>query len=597
MQNICLRIPAVISYRLMHRLVFLLGLLWTCCAVAQPANAPLIKLDELAPGMKGEVWTVFRGTKPEPFEVEVTGVVRNALGPGKSLILCQLTDERVQKMGAVAGMSGSPLYVDGKLAGALSYQVQKFETVRYAGFTPIGDLLEVGQKSEIYAAQQANETGSLTRVHADATDGFRPLSPVFAFGGVAPRVVDWLKPQFAELGLEVSALGGSTTGNESALAASGPLRAGDAVAVAIASGDITLAATGTVSYVNGDQVVAFGHPMLSLGNVSLPMARAEIVTILPSNESSLKVANTGEIIGTIDQDRLSAVAGRLGPGPEMIPVEITIASADGGARSLNFRAVRHPQLTPLAIGTGAAQAVLGSNDAGLANGARLLAEFDFEGDESVSTEMLFGGAQGVLQGLGDFARDVSALLQNPYASVFPSAIHVKVVPLEKNPVTTLEYVQLARNSVPAGGTQTITVGWRDFQGNAGREIVSIPIDPAWQGKQLDVVITNGSSLDQLTGRNFVVTAAQLRSFPAYLDYVRQARSSEGLYIAVVESSRVFIDQSTESRDLPDSVARIAQRADQNRYQNRTALNALWETRALTDRLVPGLIRKSFSVDD
>jgi len=581
----------------MHRIAFLIGLVCASCAIAQPANAPLVELDELTPGMKGEVWTVFRGTEPEPFEVEITGIVRNALGPGKSLILCQLTDERVQKMGAVAGMSGSPLYVDGKLAGALSYQVQKFETVRYAGFTPIGDLLEVGQKSEVYAAQQSNKTGSLTRVSADTNDGFRPLSPVFAFGGVSPRVVDWLKPQFAELGLQVSALGGSTIGSEKSSAANEPLRAGDAVAVAIASGDITLAATGTVSYVNGDQVVAFGHPMLSLGNVSLPMARAEIVTILPSNESSLKVANTGEIIGTIDQDRLSAVAGRLGPGPEMIPVEITIAPSDGVERSLNFRAVRHPQLTPLAIGTGAAQAVLGSNDAGLANGARLVAEFEFEGDESVTTEMLFGGVQGVMQGLGDFARDVSALLQNPYASVFPSAIRVKVVPLDKNPVTTLEYIQFARNTVPVGGEQTITIGWRDFQGNAGREIVSIPIDPKWQGKQLDVVITNGNSLDQLTGRNFVTTSAQLRSFPAYLDFVRQARSSEGLYVAVVESSRVFIDQSVESRDLPDSVSRIAQRADQNRYQNRTALNALWETRALTDRLVPGMLRKTFRVED
>lgn len=211
--------------------------------------------------------------------------------------------------------------------------------------------------------------------------------------------------------------------------------------------------------------------------------------------------------------------------------------------------------------------------------------------------MLFGGVQGVQQGLGDFARDVSALLQNPYAPVFPSAIHVKVVPLEKNPVTTLEYIQFARNTVPVGGEQTITIGWRDFQGNAGREVVSIPIDPAWQGKQLDVVVTNGASLDQLTGRNFVVSSAQLRSFPAYLDFVRQSRSSEGLYVAVVESSRVFIDQSAESRDLPDSVARIAQRADQNRYQNRTALNALWETRVLTDRLVPGMLRKTFRVED
>src|ERR1043165_4113237 len=116
----------------MRRFICLLAV--GVCALAralpasQPADAPIIPLDDLQPGQRGEVWTVFRGTEPEPFTVEVTGVVRNALGPGKSLILCQLTDPRVQMMGAVAGMSGSPLYIDGKLAGALSYQIQRFET-------------------------------------------------------------------------------------------------------------------------------------------------------------------------------------------------------------------------------------------------------------------------------------------------------------------------------------------------------------------------------------------------------------------------------------------------------------------------------------
>src|SRR3954469_7771366 len=116
---------------------------------AQPVDAPVFPLDDLKPGQKGEVWTVFSGTEPEPFDVEVTGVVRNALGPGKSLIVCQLTDPRVQKMGAVAGMSGSPLYIDGKLAGALSYQIQRFETVHHAGFTPAADLSEVRDRTRL----------------------------------------------------------------------------------------------------------------------------------------------------------------------------------------------------------------------------------------------------------------------------------------------------------------------------------------------------------------------------------------------------------------------------------------------------------------
>src|SRR5687768_5788995 len=136
--------------RIMRRLTFPLVVLAALARAvfAQPADAPTIPLDDLRPGQQGVVWTVLQGTQAEPFSVEVTGVLRNALGPGKSLIVCQLTDPRVQHMGAVAGMSGSPLYIDGRLAGALSYQIQRFETVRHAGFTPVADLTEVRQRAE-----------------------------------------------------------------------------------------------------------------------------------------------------------------------------------------------------------------------------------------------------------------------------------------------------------------------------------------------------------------------------------------------------------------------------------------------------------------
>src|SRR5882724_138382 len=199
--------------------------------VAQPVNAPLISLDDLHAGQHGEVWTVFQGHQSEPFKVEVTGVIRNALGPGKSLILCQLTDPRVQNMGAVAGMSGSPLYIDGKLAGALSYQIQRFETVRYAGFTPIADLLEVSQldKGEhrvptpagfipLERQETRSKTGNAQASSSAASprsgmeaSGFSPLTPVFAMGGVSPAIASLFDDRFHALGLNVTAVGGSTS--------------------------------------------------------------------------------------------------------------------------------------------------------------------------------------------------------------------------------------------------------------------------------------------------------------------------------------------------------------------------------------------------
>src|SRR5215212_5952859 len=177
--------------------------------VAQPADAPVLSLDELKPGQQGEVWTVFQGTEPEPFAVEVTGVLRNALGPGKSLIICQLTDPRVQNMGAVAGMSGSPLYIDGKLAGALSYQIQRFETVRHAGFTPAADLDEVKNRASL----QSNALASTTSPASSVDTPYRSLQPVFTLGGLSPAVADLFAPRFAALGLSATALGGSTQGS------------------------------------------------------------------------------------------------------------------------------------------------------------------------------------------------------------------------------------------------------------------------------------------------------------------------------------------------------------------------------------------------
>ncbi|KXU33987.1 hypothetical protein AXK12_08085 [Cephaloticoccus capnophilus] len=615
-------------------LLLLLGLqcLMPLQARQQPQSPEFIGLDELRPGMRGEVWTVFRGTEPEPFEVEFTGVIHNGLGPGKSLILCELTDKRVQKMGAVAGMSGSPLYIDGKLAGALSYQVQKFETVRYAGFTPVADLIEVGEKSQKSLGRlSASHSPSLKESRQTGDSGLKPLTPVFMLSGVSPRVVDWLRPHFAQLGLQVGALGGTATSvndrandgrptngsaprthpqNKKGLS---PLNAGDAVAVALTTGDITLAATGTVSYVAGDRLIAFGHPMMSLGEVALPMARAEIVTILPSSENSVKIANTGELIGTINQDRLSAIAGAFGDAPPMLPIEITIEEmkSENSApetnddtlaqpvpplgRSLKFHAVQHPQLTPLAIGIGAAQAAIGSNDAGLSQGARLVAEFHFAGEAPLRFETLLPGSQGSMQGIGELVRGINALMQNPYEPVFPTEVKLRLTPLAENPITTIETAQLSRSEIAPGEVLTLTLQWRNFQGEVGRELVRIPVSPEWLGRSLEIIIARGELLDQVTERQFIQTSTQLRSFSAFLDFVREGRNSEGLHIAVVENSRLFLDQATPTRELPGSLARIATRADSARYQNRQASAVLWETRILPDRLIPSAHRLSFKV--
>lgn len=581
---------------------------------AQPVDAPVIPLSELKPGQRGEVWTVFRGTTPEPFSVEITGVLQNALGPGKSLILCQLTDSRVQHMGAVAGMSGSPLYIDGKLAGALSYQLQKFETVRYAGFTPAADLIEVKERPtrlNHVTGQPSDGLGENAVASNGADSTYRPLLPVFTVGGLSPVVSELFAPRFAAIGLTTIALGGSTQGGVQGAAdpAGAKLQTaesssmtpalipGGAVSVALATGDITLAGTGTVSRVDGDTITAFGHPMLSLGDVELPMCTAEVLAILPSNMQSMKLSNTGRVIGTITQDRLSAISGTLGEGPRMVDVDITVEAGAGSRRTLRFSVVRHQQLTPTLIATGVSQAILGSNDAGLTNGFRLSSNVEYPGSQNLAFETLYPGPQGFTQGLGDFVQSLSANLQNPYAKTFPDRVSFSITPLDENPLVTLDIVQLSRTSVRGGETVEATLAWRDWQGDAHRETLQIPVDASWAGKHLEVIVAPGRTLDELTGRPRQIPASELRSFDAYLSAMRDDRPTHGLCLAVVERTALFSDQTVATPEAPGSIERIARGADEARFKKREAMVVLWETHALDGKLLRALVRRPLHVVD
>lgn len=555
-------------------------------AAAQPAPGEIMPLSEIRAGQRGEVWTVFQGVKPEPFVVEVSGVVLNALGPGKSIILCRLTDPRVQDMGAVAGMSGSPLYIDGRFAGALSYQLQHFETVRYAGFTPAADMEEVAQR--VGAAAPASGRQPDSEGPAPGEGSASPLSavrPVFALGGVSPRTASIMAPRFEALGLSVVAAGGSSQGQQAAsTAGSAAVQPGDAVSVALTTGDITLAGTGTVSRVDGNRVVAFGHPMLGLGDVQLPMCSAEVVAILPSTMESFKIANIGPVIGCISQDRMSAVSGLLGPGPEMTDVEVVAGRAGATRRTLRFQCVRDKRLAPMIMLTGIVEAVFGSNDSAQGEGFRIVSTVTFSPARQISRESVYAGQQGFLVGMFDFVAALSAELQNPFEKALPRAVQFRVEPLDENPAVTVERFQVSRTTVRAGETLQVTLGWRSFQGAEDSRMVDIPVDASWTGKTLEVWVVPGRVLDELTGHGRMFRPGQLRSFEAYLDAMKGRRPEDGLCIAVVERSALFFDQASSTPDAPASIARIAGAADSARYQRRDALVPLWETRILEGKV-------------
>lgn len=588
-------------------------------ALAQPGDAPLIPLEELQPDMVGEVWTVFRGSQPEAFAVKVTGVLRNALGPGKSLILCELTDPRVQSMGAVAGMSGSPLYLGGRLAGVLSYQIQRFETVRHAGFTPIADLMEVSALPEAspvlppngalplpvrpIRGESARATFAAPPPPAAPGPGagdMQPLQPVFSLGGISPLVARLLEPEFRALGLGPLALGGHSDGADdfATVRSDTPatLQPGGVVAAAFAVGDITLAASGTVSRLEGNRLLAFGHPIMTLGATELPMAEADIVGILPSQLNSVKVGNTGRIIGTFSQDRLSGTYGELGRQPHLVPIEISLPQRLH-RNTLNFSVVRHELLLPTLAVTGLSQAVLGSNEAGFNRGFKLTATVDFPGAAPVVFTQLYPGQQGFAQGVGELSATLQLWLFNPYARTFPDRIRFTVEETPETPVGFVELLQLSRQTAAPGDTLTATLTWRGYQRGTTTETLTLPIPPEWAGKQLELILAPGPALDEFTGAPRTVAIAQVRSFAAYLEALRAARANDGLYLAIVERTRLFTDQRATTPELPGSLERIARGADETRFQRRDAAVPLWETHLLPGLLFSNLIRKPLTISE
>jgi hypothetical protein len=571
---------------------------------AQPANAPVMPLSEVAPGQKGEVWTVFKGSTSEPFTVEVAGIVRNALGPGKNLILCELTDQRVQNMGAVAGMSGSPLYIDGRIVGVLSYQIQRFETVRYAGFTPIADMLEVSALPAQLTPPalpsaipvKGLRDGRAAQASITSAD-FQAMAPVFSLGGISPQVAGWFEPQFQALGLGTIALGGHSDGGAGDnQPGSQNLKPGDVVAAALAVGDITIAATGTVSHVDGKRVLAFGHPMLSLGTTELPMTAAQVVTILPSQFNSIKVSNTGRVIGSFSQDRLSGVYGEIGRAPHLVPIEVDLP-ARLNRKTLHFAVARQEQVLPVIAAVGLAQAVAGSNEAGFTRGFRLTTTVEFPGTAPFKLNQLYPGPQGFQQGVAEFVGNLQQCLFNPYERTFPEHIRFSVEETPEVPVGFVGVLQVSRVQTAPGSSITATIDWHGFQQAGLSETLTIPVPNEWAGKELEVVLAPGPALDEMTGHPKALVPSDFRNFNEYLDTLRQRRATDGLYLAVVERTKLFSDQRTLTPDLPGSLERIAHRTDEARYQRRDAVTPLWETWLLPGRVFTAQFRKPLQVTD
>src|SRR5438128_145826 len=347
------------SFSRIHRialLALLLGAVVLCtdrnCAAQEqvPSTSQTISVDQVRPGMQGYAYTIFAGDQVEKFDLEVIGVMPNFLGPKQSIILVQLKGPKVEHTGVVAGMSGSPVYLEGKLAGALSLKLGIFSKEPIAGVTPIQDVLN--PPSQPPAAQAAPRqlgppSDTSTRTALPSGSALEPIETPLVFSGFQPAALQQFASQLQGYGF-VAAQGGTA----SPRADDARLVAGDMAGMVLVQGDASINSACTVTAVRADRVYLCGHPFMSLGDIQLPMARSRVVTTLSSDLASTKIVNVGSSIGTITGDHLTAVTGKLGAPPAMIPLDLTLlvsGAEPAKQKSLHFELVNHPKLTPLLV--------------------------------------------------------------------------------------------------------------------------------------------------------------------------------------------------------------------------------------------------------
>jgi hypothetical protein len=564
-----------------------LSLLVALCGVSSFISGATTQMDvkDIRPGMVGIGHTVFDGTHVEEFKANILGVLENVIGPRRNLILAKLEGGPLANTGVIAGMSGSPVYVDGKLIGAVSYALGSFSKEPIAGITPIAEMTDSTAQGNVRPpgarvkvefpltreglsaafrkaltwnrpfAERPNDTelsgiGSVAGMAAPQLGTLlRPIATPLVMSGFEPDLGEMFGSAFRDQGFIPT--GGSVAGMHlGEKPYEGPLKPGDAVGVMLVGGDLMLGGTGTVTHIDGDRVYAFGHPMYNLGPIGFPMTRAYVYTVLPSLFSSMKLSTTGEIIGTVLQDRAAAIAGRLGNGPRMIPIAVSLESTRAAKQTFHFTVVNDPLFGPLMTYASILN-TLGSYERQF--GA---ASFSVKGSvkvqkhDAIAFDNLFAGDQSSMGAAAYIVGPLSALMSNDYEKVDIDGLDVTFGTTEEPKTATLERVWLDDPRPRAGRTVPLKVMFRTYR---GEDVVrTLPIEiPHNASGSLSLLVSDGGRLGMNEQRE--ARAPQPRSVDQIIKTLNKGRRNNSLYVKLLGSDAGAVVNGELLSALPPSV--------------------------------------------
>ena len=545
----------------------LLCLTSSAWVTAADNNPQIMPLDQIHEGMKGIALTVFQGVKPEPMEVEVLGVLRNVNGPKGDIILIRLHGTKPEYTGVVAGMSGSPVYIDGKLAGALAFRIGEFSKEPIAGVTPIEEMLEIDAFDQRPAPDPAPaspsnpnttaRTASPSQAAAPSLQGFsnylKPIETPLIFTGFSEETLQRYGSQFASAGIvPVMGIGSSSDRKQPE-----PIEAGSAVSAVLVRGDMDIAATCTVTYIDPQRLLACGHPLLQFGKVDLPMTKATVLATLPSTYNAFKIVNTTEAAGSFVQDRHNGILGVLGKEPKMIPVTVSIHGGPA-TKEFHYQILNNARLTPLAIMATVFNALHGTNDYGEDITYRMNGVLNVKGYPDVTLRNMFApqdsGQPAAALAAATVGDRFGRIYSNPSDAPDVQGVQLDFDLVRERRSARLESSRTDVTEARPGQQIVVEAELRPYRGE--RLVRQIPIRiPASMSKGvLRVLVSDGDTLDRMR-RGSPMLSRKLGLAPT-IALLNKERANNRVYVSLFEADPEAMVADKVMPTLPLSVMNV-----------------------------------------
>ncbi len=546
---------------------------------ATASRAGFMALSEVREGMKGTALTVFRGNIPEEFNVEILGVVPGGIGPKQDLIVGRISGGQADRTAVFAGMSGSPVYINGKLVGAISYSFP-FSKEAICGITPIEQMVSIFEQAPLIQSSSSetpgfsfaemastswqpelprsvNAAGPLvsgmsanSMMMAVAGQSFRRIGTPLTFTGISQEVLDVFAPQLMKAGLvPVSAVGGSALITPMKNATDETLGPGTSVSMQLTRGDYSMAAAGTVTMRDGDKIYAFGHPFLSLGTSDLPMSESSVVAVIPNVNNSFKMAVPTSMVGTMTQDRATGVFGKLGQAPKMIPVTLNLETSRGQRETLRFEIARDEFLTPLLLNITIYNSLTAQERAIGESTVSISGEIAVKGHQPVRIDRRFASGQASQSAAGAVALPVNNLIKSRFDELDITGINLRLKTSDGSKTAALERMAVDRVEVKAGETVEVQAFARTNSGRVFMQKVPVTIPAGTPEGEITVKIGDGASIQ----KDDAIQKFVPNDLADLIGTMNRLKMSDRLYLRIFRTTTGAIIGSSEMPNLPPSM--------------------------------------------